>query len=256
MNIVSEIWLALGNAGSGHPAGLLALALGGLALLHTALGLGLARLWYMFPVLFGLVALVGFLLNPFADATSPHDLRAKLLNPETLTLLCIGQFLLTVFALVQGLRLATEDHEGNLATWLAAVHVFPAPLLVIALLVLEQTILVQTPGSRPEAVGRQVGLTIAGLATLVSLLVLAWPRRWVVRLHALVAVALLLACMFLPCLQASLPEPMAMVNWASLDLCWQVGLALAVPITLGWFWESFARPQHARLSRTPPLAPG
>ncbi len=252
MNIVQEIWLALGNVGSGHPAGLLALALGGLALLHTALGLGLARLWYMFPVLFGLVALVGFLLNPFADATSPHDLRAKLINPETLTLLCIGQFLLTALALVQGLRLATEDHRENPATWLAAVHVFPAPLLIIALLVLEQTILVQTPGSRPEAVGRQVGLAIAGLLTTASLLMMVLPRRWLTMLHSLLAVAMLLACMFLPSLQASLPQPLDLVDWASLDLCWQVGLGFALPIGLGWSWGSWAaRQQRARLTRSP-----
>ena len=90
---MAEIWLAVRNVAS-NPTGLFCLCLATLALLQSALGLGRARQWSLLPVLFGLTALAGFLLNPFADANTSFDLRAKLTSYEALTFLCIVQFLL------------------------------------------------------------------------------------------------------------------------------------------------------------------
>jgi hypothetical protein len=195
----------------------------------------------MLPLLFGLVALTGFLLNPFADANTLQDLRAKLAGPEALTSLCIVQFLLTMAALVLGLWMTAEDSRSACGLLLAVVHVLPAPALLIAMLLVEQAILGDTPGARPEAVGRQVGFAVAGLVTLAGLLAMAVPPRWLAGLHGLLATGLLLACMFLPNLQTPLPAPLASMDLASLDLCWKVALGFVGLVLVGWGCGAWAR---------------
>lgn len=74
-----------------------------------------------------------------------------------LTLLCILQFLLAGAAVMLGLRLDDRTQGGREATLLAIVHAVPVPVLVIARLRWEQSVLALTPGTRPETIARQIG---------------------------------------------------------------------------------------------------
>lgn len=258
MSPFTHTCLALAAVVREHTAGLFVLAFAGAAILHTAIGLGRTRQWYLLPVVFGLTALGGFLLNPFADANTPADLRSALTSFETLTLLCIGQFLLLAAALVFGLRLDPWKDEPRGAVALAVVHTIPAPIVAIAMLLIEQGRLAGVPGARPEAVGREVGLVVAAGLTLACAAAMMLPRRWLALPHQMLAVALLLACMFVPCLDAPLPEPLYRVNLDSIRLLWPLGLAGMAVVLAGWCWprmsflkllrRAVARPSTERFS--------
>lgn len=227
------LWSTVQSLATGPAAGQFAVGLGVLVAIHSALGIGRAGRGYLLPVLFGLIVLAGFLLNPFADASTPQDLRDRLTSAEALTLLCIAQFLIAVASVTLGVRLdAPRRMRGGL--WLAVLHVVPAPMLLVAMLVVAQTWLVALPGRRPEAAGWIVGLAAAGLTTALAGLALTLPDHWLAAPHRLLGVALLLACMLLPNLQQTLPAERWEVDWASLVLCLEVGLGAAVVVALGW----------------------
>lgn len=234
---MNELWLSAKTVAVTHPAGLFALGLAMTAMVQTAIGLGRARQWYVLPVAFGLTALAGFLLNPFADASTALDLRVRLTSYEGLTSLCIGQFLLVASALAFGLRMATGGSDDRGALALAVVHAIPAPVVLIAMLLIEQARLAGFPGARPEAVGREVGLVVASLLILASAPAMLVPRRWLAGTHHLLSIVLLLACMLVPCLQDALPRPMASVDLESLDLLWKVLPVAAAVVVFGWFWR-------------------
>ncbi len=234
MSIFTETWLAVASVVRDHSAGLFVLGFAAVAVLHTAAGLGRTRQWYLLPVVFGLTALAGFLLNPFADANTPEDLRSTLTSFETLTLLCIAQFLLLTAALVFGIRLDPWSDEPRSMMRLAVVHSFPVPVVTIAMLLIEQGRLAGVPGARPEAVGREVGFIVAGGLTLACAAAMTLPRRWLALPHQVLSIAMLLACMFVPCLDAPLPAPMFSFDPESVRLLWQVGLGAMVVVLAGW----------------------
>ena len=183
-----------------------------------------------------LTALAGFLLNPFADANTPADLRNTLTSFETLSLLCIVQFLLLVAALVYGIRLGCGSEETRGVIPLAIVHAVPMPVIAIAMLLIEQGRLAGFPGARPESVGREVGFMVAGVLTLACVAAMMLPRRWLALPHQVLSVALLLACAFVPCLEAPLPQPLFRLDLKSVRLLGQVGLAAMAVVLAGWFW--------------------
>ena len=252
MNPFTQACLAAAAVVREHTAGLFVLAFAGAAILHTALGLGRTRQWYLLPVVFGLTALGGFLLNPFADANTPADLRSALTSFETLTLLCIGQFLLLAAALVFGIRLDPWNDEPRGVVALAVAHSIPAPVVAIAMLLIEQGRLAGVPGARPESVGREVGLVVAGGLTLACAAAMMLPRRWLALPHQMLSVVLLLACMFVPCLDARLPEPLLSVNLDSVRLLWPLGLAGMAVVLAGWCWP---RMSLSHLLRRPVVRP-
>jgi len=236
MNAFTQTWLAMASVVREHSAGLFVLVFAAMAILHAAVGLGRTRQWYLLPVVFGLTALVGFLLNPFADANTPADLRSTLTSFETLTLLCIGQFLLLAAALVLGIRLDPWSDAPRGATVLAVVHSIPVPVVAIAMLLIEQGRLVGVPGARPEAVGREVGFVVAGGLTLACAAAMILPRRLLALPHQMLSIAMLLACMFVPCLDAPLPAPLFGFDRESVRLLWQVGLGAMVVVLAGRCW--------------------
>lgn|GEM_PF-4206860 len=236
MSSLGQTWLAVVSVSREHPAGLFVLAFAAVAMVHTAAGLGRTRQWHLLPVVFGLTALVGFLLNPLADANTLADLRGMLTSFETLTLLCIGQFLLLAVALVLGVRLDPGTEKPRGATLLAWVHSIPVPAIAIAMLLIEQGRLGGAPGARPEAVGREVGVVVAGLLTVACVAAMMLPRRWLTMPHQLLSLAMLLACAFVPVLDSRLPEPFWRWNEDSVRLGWQIGLAAGVVVFVGWCW--------------------
>ncbi len=235
MNVFTENWLAIANVGRDHSAGWFVLAFAAMAMLQTAEGMGRTRQWYLLPVVFGLTALVGFLLNPFADANTPADLRIALTSFETLTLLCVGQFLLLTASLCIGVLLDRQGVERRGEVCLAVVHAIPAPAVAIAMLLIEQGRLTSVPGARPEAVGREVGLVVAGTLTLACAVAMTLPDRVLALPHQMLSVAMLVACMFVPCLEAPLPQPVFHFDADSARLSWQFGAAAAVMVLAGWW---------------------
>lgn len=230
-----------------HPSGLFALVLGGVALLQAVLGLGRSRQWYMLPVLFGLLALTGFLLNPFADSHAPQDLRAFVTSREALSWLAIGQFLLTCGSLALGLRMTDQQHDGHHAVWLSVLQSVPQPLLVVAMLLWEQACLMTSSNARPDAVGLRVGFAVATVAAFAGLLALALPDRWLRLPHSLLSLALLGACMLVPHLQAPLPIAGAGSGWESLDAAWKVLAGGVVVVAAGWGCSWFRARLHPHL---------
>ncbi len=224
--LFTEIWAAIRDVASAHPAGAFAMGLALLALLHAAVGLGRSRQWFVLPVVFGLTALAGFLLNPFADANTALDLRRKLTGFEALTLLCIVQLTLAAVGFRLGMRLDTRSGDPSSTLGLAVVHAVPAPMVLIAMLLVEQARLAAFSGARPEAVGREVGLAVAAALTLGTFFTMLIPRRWLAAPYHLLSVALMLAYMFVPALQDPLPRPMTEFDLASLDLLWKFGAFL------------------------------
>jgi len=238
MSALTRTWLAVTSVAVEHPAGLFVLVLAASAFVHTAVGLGRARQWYVLPVIFGLTALVGFLLNPFADANTAADLRIKLTSYETLTLLCIVQFVLLAASLSFGIRLDHSSDEPRCVIGLTVVHAIPVPLVLVAMLLVEQGRLAEFPGARPESVGREVGFVVAAILTLTCATAMIIPRRWLVLPHHVLSIAMLLACMFVPGLQDPLPQPMSSVNLESVHLLWKVGLVATATVLVGCCWPS------------------
>lgn len=217
----------------GHSAGAFVVGFALIALIQTAIGLGRTRQWFVLPVACGLIALVGFLLNPFADSNTSIDLRTKLTSYETMTTLCIAQFILVAGSSALSLRMDGKTREGSASLWLSIVHAIPAPALVIGMLLVEQAHLAEFPGARPEPVGRQVGLLIAGLLLLVTLIAGVSPQNWLILPHQLLSAAILLACMFTPLLQDSLPQSMWSIETESLGHLWKVVLGAALIVAIG-----------------------
>lgn len=232
-----EILTSLRSVATGHPVGLFVLGLAALSVLQASVAFGRARQWYVLPVFFGLTGLAGFLLNPFADAHTAMDLRAKLTSYEALTILCIVQFLLVAASIAIGFRMSNTGGGERGALSLAVIHTIPAPVLLIAMLLIEQTVLAGSTTARPETVGRAVGLTVATVLTLITVAAMLVPRRWLAAPHLVLSVALLLAAMFVPFLEEPLPQPMAMLNWESLGLLvWVVPITAGI-VLVGCFWS-------------------
>ncbi len=237
MSALGQTWIAITDTMTGHPAGAFAVGLALLSLAHAALGIARARQWYVLPVAVGLTALAGFLVNPFADSSTALDLRTKLTSYETLTTLCIVQFVLTAATLALSLRIDTENQGSSLPFWLSVIHAIPAPLLVIGMLIVEQTQLAEFPGARPEPVGRQVGFLASGVLLLAVIVTYLAPRRRLALPHQLLSVAILLACMFAPLLQDSLPQAMWSLDTESLSHLWKVLLGAALVVAAGALWR-------------------
>ena len=220
-----------------RPAALFAFVVGAVCLVQGALAIGLSRQWYCLPVVFGLTALGGFLLNPFADANTAPDLRAAITDANTLVLLCIAQLILGSLSLWFGIGADSQTRRAPPRLGLVIVHAIPAPVVLIAMLLIEQSYLSATVGARPETVGVWVGLAIATLLAGGAAVALSLPRRPLSLLHRLASVGLILACMFAPALSDPLPRAMTDVDWISLGLLWKVGLAGAILVALGSYGE-------------------
>jgi hypothetical protein len=188
-----------------HPFGWLMLGLGCLTVWQTAAGLGRSRQWPLLPLVFGLTALAGFLVNPLADASTSQQLRAALGRQDVATWLAIVQMLLAAAAIACSLKMLDERRAGRWALPLGAVHVLPAPLLVVVLLYCEQAWLEAFVGARPEAVGRNIGLAAASLLTGAAGLAMWLPPRRLASAHLLASGTVVLVCMFVPLLPLPLP---------------------------------------------------
>ena len=237
MNGIGQTWAALLSVFSAHPAGAFVLGLAVVALVHSALGLGRARQWYMLPVAFGLLALVGFLLNPIADSNTALDLRSQLTSYEALTTLCVAQFLLASLTLTLSLRLEEGSRARSSAFWLSMVQAIPAPVLVIGLLMIEQAQLAEFPGARPEPVGRLVGFLAGGSLLMIAISASLVPSRWLAIPHHVLSVAILLACMFAPLLQDTLPQSLWHIETESLGHLWKVLIGAALIVLVGAWWR-------------------
>ena len=216
-------------------AGLFVLGLAAIAVLHAAIALGRTRQWYMLPVVLGLTALVGFLLNPLADSSTLLDLKTRLTSYEMLTLLCIVQFLLVSTSIWLGLRIDGKQDVDRNSFWLGVVSAVPPPFLAIAMLLMEQVTLATSIDARPEAVGRSIGLGVAVPMTVAAAIAMCLPSRLLTAPHGLLSITMILACMFVPFLQDPLPQSMTSVHWESLTLLVYFAPALAVVMLVGWW---------------------
>ena len=233
---MSHFLALLGELSGRDSAGPLVIVLATIALLHSAVALGRTRQWYLLPVVFGLTALAGFLLNPMADSSTLHDLKARFTSYETLTLLCVVQFLLVSVSGWLGLRMDGGRDVERSSLWLSVLSVLPTPILLIGMLLMEQIALSGSVDARPEAVGRAVGFGMAALVTVASGTAMCLPARWMSVPHGVLSVAMILLCMFIPFLQAPLPQSMALVDWQSLQ--W---LACVLPVAALLVFAGFMR---------------
>lgn len=222
---MSHFLSLLGELLGRDTAGSLVFVLATIAVLHSAVALGRTRQWYLLPVVFGLTALAGFLLNPMADSSTLHDLKARFTSYETLTLLCVVQFLLVSVSAWLGLRIDGGREVDRSSVWLSVLSVIPTPILLICMLLMEQVALSGSIDARPEAVGRAIGFGVAAMVTVASGAAMRLPSRWLSVPHCVLSVAMILLCMFIPFLQDPLPQSMALVDWQSLQ--W---LACVVPV--------------------------
>lgn len=188
-----------------HPLGWAVLGCGGLALVQTALGIARSRQWSLLPLILGLTALVGFLINPLADATTSHQLRSVLSRHDVLTALAIAQMVLAAAAIAFNLRLSAAQGDSWWPLGLGLVHALPGPALIVAMLFWEHAWLERFVGARPEAVGRNVGLGTAFLLASSTAAAMAVPARQLTVAHCLVSGMVVLACMFVPLLPLPLP---------------------------------------------------
>ncbi|TWU35742.1 hypothetical protein Q31b_51770 [Novipirellula aureliae] len=213
------------------------------ALLFSAIGLVRSRQWYMIPVAAGLLALAGFLLNPLADSYSIIDLKERLTNFETLTLMCIIQMMCVVIAMVASQQMGdpigahndawkTKSRERR-SILLGIVSSLPGPLLLVTMLLIEQGILSGTTESRPEPVGRMVGIAFASGLLGLSAILMVIPNRLQSPVHLLAGSAVLLISMFVPLVQDPLPETIVGIDWTSLRLLAIAMPAVAVAIVAG-----------------------
>ncbi|PID78888.1 hypothetical protein CSB20_12770 [bacterium DOLZORAL124_64_63] len=234
MFALPQILSSVGSIFRDHPAGVFALALGVLVLLQSAFALGRARVVIGLPLVWGLLVLAGFLLNPFADATTLPDLQAKLMSFETLTMICVWQLVLACLSLWLGLNL-TGPGAGKRSLGLFVVHVIPAPLILVAMLLVEQSMLTGSVGADPEMVGFQVGFFTGTLLLLLTLPALRWRRVANFIPHSLLSVTLALACMLVPGLQDPAPATQAATDFDTLIPLGMVLLGAALVGALGWW---------------------
>jgi len=249
-----QVWFAswLG-AFTAHPFGWLMLGLGCLTVWQTAAGLGRSRQWPLLPLVFGLTALAGFLVNPLADASTSQQLRAALGRQDVVTWLAIVQMLLAAAAIACSLKMLDNRRAGRWALPLGAIHVLPAPLLVVVLLYCEQAWLEALVGARPEAVGRNIGLAAAALLTGAAGLAMCLPPRRVAGVHLLASGIVVLVCMFVPLLPLPLPgmrlviEPLdETARWTSIT----VAVGAAAILLAGFLFRTPRFMKHP-LERTP-----
>ncbi len=242
----------LNQLGQREAVSMAAIALAALAIAHGAVALGRTRQWYMVPVIGGVTGLLGFLLNPLADASTLHDLKATLTSYDTLTLVCIIQFVLVAASAWLGLGLESSPRRDRRALGLAVVSVIPAPALAVVMLFWEQIALSSAASARPETVGREVGLMVATAIGAACGLTMCLPPRLLAVLHQFLSLALLMACMFVPFLQDRLPQPMAVVDWNSLRLfAWFVPLLIMI-LGVGFAWRGAYEPERLVSSTSPP----
>lgn len=231
---MSQFMTVLSELMNRDAAGMFVLGLAAIAMLHSAVALGRSRQWYLLPVLFGLTALAGFLLNPLADSSTLMDLKARLTNYETLTFLCIAQFLLVSISIWLGLRIDGKKDVDRSALLLGVVNAVPPPVLVVAMLLMEQVALSSSANARPEVVGREIGFSVAFLLIVASAVAMCLPARWLGAPHAVLSVGMILLCMFVPFLQDPLPQSMTLIDWQSLKLLACLAPILAVFVLAGW----------------------
>jgi hypothetical protein len=220
--------------------GSLVLPMALLCLGQIAIGLGRSRQWYMLPIAALLLGLVGFLINPLADASSLIDLKNQLTSYETLTLLCVCQFMLVSVTAwlnwqVDETRIIASQRSAIGLAWLAAL---PAPAVVVAMLLIEQVALTTTPQARPEAVGWEIGLAAAGLLLAFGLVAFAIPPRYLAFPQATVSAALLLSVALLPFLESALPESNRSIDWNSLSLLAKIAPIGLMLVAVGYVWQS------------------
>lgn len=233
---MSDLLISVLNAVGGSSRAFVYAVVVVLTFIHSAVALGRSRQWYMLPVVFGLTAVAGFVLNPLADSHTFLDLKADLTSYEMLTGVCIVQFLLACASAKLGFRIDGRCDTDRGAVRLAAVSAIPPPFVVVAMLLLEQFWLSTSAGARPEAVGRAVGLATAGLLTAAGGLSMCLPPRWLAGPHAVLAGSLIAASVFVPLLQDPLPQSMATVDWESLRLlaCLLPILSTLTVVGFGW----------------------
>jgi hypothetical protein len=248
--VIGEWLLRFDVVLAGNPFSWLVLGLGSLAIVQAAVGLGRSRQWTLLPLALGWTALAGFLLNPLADASSSHQLRAALGNHDVLTSLAIVQMVLAAMAIAFSLRLVDGPRCGWWAFGLGVVHTLPAPMLVVAMLFWQQAWLEQAIGARPEAVGRYVGLTCALLLTVGAAVAMAVPVRCLAAAHLFFSGMVVLACMFVPLLPLPLPGMQLVIE--PLDGTHRVTLILAGVTAAAFFlWGLRCGPSFARRRPNP-----
>lgn len=230
---------AIGSIIRGHPEGAFALGLAFLTLLQAAVALGRTRQVVGLPLVWGLIVLAGFLVNPVADATTLPDLQAQLTSFEMLTALCVIQLVMAGLSLWLGLGLDGSRPGGTRPTLLLILHVLPAPMVVVAMLLIERTLLAETVGANPEAGGLQVGISIATLLILMTMAAMKFLTRRMFIPHILFSFTLILACMLVPGLQDPLPATHSQIQVESLTRLGAVLLGAAVPVAIGW-WRACA----------------
>jgi hypothetical protein len=179
-----------------------------LSLVVSALGLIASRQWYLLIVYSVLLMLVGFLLNPLADSTTPLDLKSTLTSPDFSTVAGILQLLLlgaSIYTLIKVLNAADPTRKDRWQVAFGITNSLPLPAVALALLLTEQALLARGLNVRPEQVGLFCGVLATSVLIVVSLLFLCLPSRLRYITYFYISIAAILATSLLLTMQAPLP---------------------------------------------------
>ncbi len=195
------------------------LILSAMMLCSQALAIARIKSWRMYLTSIMFTMLTAVLVAPLADAHSPRELQRWIMMPQTLGTLAVLQILwigVTVFLSVQE-ELKILDPAARFAAKTQAVFpvvsklfirlitALPSPVFLLFLVWIEQNLLMESSGVRPQIIGFYAGMTTGTVLTILSALMILWFRQHqLIGLHLLVGCILLMMCVLIPCLTQKL----------------------------------------------------
>ena len=191
------------------------LVLAALMLGSQALAVARIKSVRMYLTSITLIVLSAVLVSSFADSHSPRELQYWIMLPQTLGTLAAVQILwigITVFFSVSE---EISEKPRRLLFWskllfIRLVTALPSPVFLLFLVWMEQNLLMESSGVRPQVIGLYVGSTVGGILTILAGLMILWFRQHLlIGLHLLVGCVLLTTCAMLPCLTQKLSVPTA-----------------------------------------------
>ena len=182
------------------------------ALMLCSQALAVARIksvrMYLVSVTFTVLAAV--LVSSSADSLSPRELQHWIMLPQTLGTLAAMQIFWIGVTVFFSVKEEISEKPRRFLFWSKLLFIrlmtaLPSPVFLLFLVWIQQNLLMESSGARPQVVGFQVGIAVTGALTVLAGLMILWLKRHqLIGLHLLVGCILLMTCVLLPCLTQKL----------------------------------------------------
>ena len=178
------------------------------ALMLCSQALAIARIksvrMYLITIMFFMLAAV--LVAGVADSYSPRELQRWIMMPQTLATLAAVQIFWIGVTVFFSVKEEISETPRRFMFWskllfIRLVTALPSPVFLLFLVWIEQNLLMESSGVRPQVAGLYAGIAVSVVLTVLSGLMILWFRQHqLIGLHLLVGCVLLMTCVLLPCL--------------------------------------------------------